>query len=324
LTRRPPGRAESDDAGALSVRRLGDAERAVLERFERRARAEVLAHRGGAALVNALGEAVGSGPVTSVAWGALRGGEVVGVLRIRLHAAPSPTSADGAGTLGEVDLLWVEPEARRRHVATRLIERARAELGPKAHLEAPALPGDRAAKAFFESAGMRARLLIMAEPEPARTTPSASVPAKRRGRPELSVGGIAIVDGRILLIRRGHPPAEGSWSFPGGRVEAGEDVASALRREMAEETGLVVEPSVLLGWAELIGAASHHVVLDFLVEVRSGDARPGDDAAEVRWATLGELRSLPLAPGIERFVAEHHERLLAAGALDERSSAPGG
>ena len=55
------------------------------------------------------------------------------------------------------------------------------------------------------------------------------------------VGGIVTgPDGRILLIRRGNPPAQGCWSVPGGRVEPGEEDAEATAREVLEETGLAV------------------------------------------------------------------------------------
>ena len=68
-----------------------------------------------------------------------------------------------------------------------------------------------------------------------------------------AVGAIAIDSGRILLIRRGHAPSLGLWSVPGGRVEPGEDDADAVRREVAEETGLDVEVGPLAG--ELIHTA---------------------------------------------------------------------
>ncbi|MBA2553039.1 MAG: NUDIX domain-containing protein, partial [Geodermatophilaceae bacterium] len=45
--------------------------------------------------------------------------------------------------------------------------------------------------------------------------------------------------GRLLLIRRGQPPHAGSWSLPGGRIEAGETPRQAVVREAAEETGLI-------------------------------------------------------------------------------------
>ena len=57
-------------------------------------------------------------------------------------------------------------------------------------------------------------------------------------RPEVCVGAIAVRDGCVRLVRRGHGPAAGQWSVPGGRVEWGETLAGAVVREVAEETGL--------------------------------------------------------------------------------------
>ncbi|MHB1912084.1 MAG: NUDIX domain-containing protein, partial [Acidimicrobiales bacterium] len=59
-------------------------------------------------------------------------------------------------------------------------------------------------------------------------------------RPEVCVGAVVVDDDRLLLIRRGHGPAAGEWSVPGGRVEAGETLAEAVVREVLEETGLEI------------------------------------------------------------------------------------
>lgn len=64
-----------------------------------------------------------------------------------------------------------------------------------------------------------------------------------RGQVEVAVGVLVRGDGAFLLTSR--PPGKvyaGYWEFPGGKVEAGETIAQALRRELREEIGLEVGP----------------------------------------------------------------------------------
>jgi 8-oxo-dGTP diphosphatase len=125
-------------------------------------------------------------------------------------------------------------------------------------------------------------------------------------RPELCVGAIAVVDDRLLMIRRGRPPGAGLWSLPGGRVEWGETVAEAVVRELREETGLEGVCEGTVGWVERIGDSYHFVVIDFLVTVL--DPEPpvaGDDAAEVAWVPLGDVAELKLTEGLAEFLHDH-------------------
>ena len=124
-------------------------------------------------------------------------------------------------------------------------------------------------------------------------------------RPEICVGAVAVRDGCVLLVRRGHRPALGRWSVPGGRVEWGETLADAVVREVAEETGLEVTCGELAGWVERIGADYHYVIADFWVTVR-GDGVPvaGDDAAEARWVSLSDLGALDLTSGLADFLRD--------------------
>lgn len=116
--------------------------------------------------------------------------------------------------------------------------------------------------------------------------------------PVVGVGAVTIRDGKILLVQRGHAPGKGLWSLPGGRVEWGETLHEALRREMTEETGLIVTVGGMAGLVERISEDQEHhfVILDFFVQVVAGDLRAGGDAAEVRWVLLDEIESLPLVP----------------------------
>ena len=125
-------------------------------------------------------------------------------------------------------------------------------------------------------------------------------------RPEVCVGAVAVFDDAILMVRRGRGPAQGTWSVPGGRVEAGETLAEAVVRELAEETGLAGVCETLVGWAERIGPGYHYVILDFSVTLLS-DTEPvaGDDAAEARWVPLSDVAELQLADGLAEFLHDH-------------------
>jgi 8-oxo-dGTP diphosphatase len=105
------------------------------------------------------------------------------------------------------------------------------------------------------------------------------------------VGALAYdPNGRLLLVKRGNNPGRGLWSVPGGRVEPGEDDAAALVREMAEETGLVVEPGALVG---RMRRGRYHIA-DYRCVVVGGALRAGDDALDVRWCDAAAFAELPL------------------------------
>jgi 8-oxo-dGTP diphosphatase len=105
--------------------------------------------------------------------------------------------------------------------------------------------------------------------------------------------------GRLLLIRRATEPGRGRWSIPGGRVQPGETDADAVRRELAEETGLLVRVGRLLGTVRrpAPGGAVFDIH-DYSARVIGGALRPGDDAAEARWVTAAEYAQLALVPGL--------------------------
>ena len=127
--------------------------------------------------------------------------------------------------------------------------------------------------------------------------------------PEVAVGAVVTRDGQLLLVRRGHGPAAGEWSVPGGRVRLGEELHEAVVRETREETGLDVVVERFLGWVERIeGGTDPHpfVILDFACAPLDPDQPviPGDDAADAAWVDLDDLDGVPLVDGLLDFLLE--------------------
>jgi mutator protein MutT len=120
-------------------------------------------------------------------------------------------------------------------------------------------------------------------------------------RPIVGVGAVIVENGRALVVRRGTEPLKGEWSIPGGVVELGETLRQAAAREAREETGLEVEPGVVLEVVDRIMRDAerkvqyHYVLVDFLCRRVSGEACPGADASELRWITPEELQSFSIS-----------------------------
>ena len=112
-------------------------------------------------------------------------------------------------------------------------------------------------------------------------------------------------EGRLLLIRRGQEPALGLWSLPGGRVEPGEDDATAVIREVAEETGLVVAAGEEVGSVVRDAPGGDlYEIHDYACTVTSGRVRAADDAADAGWFAPVELAGLPTSPGLVEALTE--------------------
>ena len=95
--------------------------------------------------------------------------------------------------------------------------------------------------------------------------------------------------GRLLLIRRKHPPFQGQYAVPGGFVEYGETVESAVARELLEETGLTAKSVKLVGvYSDPDRDPRQHVIsVAYLVGVTHYNLQAGDDAAEAEFIEYG-------------------------------------
>ena len=126
-------------------------------------------------------------------------------------------------------------------------------------------------------------------------------------RPTLAVGAVIVEDHRLLLVERAQPPAQGRWAVPGGRVEAGETLAAAVRRETMEEVGLDVEVGDVAWLGESIGPGDpsswHFVIVDFWATRLSGTVQAGGDAGQAEWIAIEDLGAWPIAETMHDLVA---------------------
>lgn len=113
-----------------------------------------------------------------------------------------------------------------------------------------------------------------------------------------------IVDGEhVLLVERGKEPLKGWWSLPGGVLETGESLEQGIRREVAEETGLAVDPIAVVEIFERImrdeqGRTEYHYVLvDYLCRVTGGELCAADDVCGASWVRVEDLGSLRITEG---------------------------
>ena len=118
---------------------------------------------------------------------------------------------------------------------------------------------------------------------------------------------------KLLLIQRKNEPCKGKWAFPGGFMDIDETTIDAARRELKEETGLVVGELHRVGIfdtvdrdpRERIITVAYYTILDKPAEVSGLD-----DAAQAKWFSLTELPDLAFD---HKEILQEAERVLGDG-----------
>jgi 8-oxo-dGTP diphosphatase len=137
-------------------------------------------------------------------------------------------------------------------------------------------------------------------------------------RPVVGVGAVVLDGDRVLLIKRAHEPLKGQWSLPGGGVELGETLETAIAREVREETGLDVDVGPIVEVLDRItrnagGGVEHHFVLvDFVCRASGGTLGSASDADAAEWVPLDQLTAYGVAGVTVRVI-----RKAAARGFDE-------
>jgi ADP-ribose pyrophosphatase YjhB (NUDIX family) len=130
--------------------------------------------------------------------------------------------------------------------------------------------------------------------------------------PQLAVSAAIFRDDRILLVRRARSPAKGFYSLPGGRVEFGESLHTALHREIDEETALKIEIVGLAGWREVLPGTSgggHYLIMSFAARWTAGEPVLNAELDDFRWLRPDTLGDLKVTGGLQE-VIQSARRLL--------------
>ena len=141
---------------------------------------------------------------------------------------------------------------------------------------------------------------------------SATPPSVPPARPQLAVSATIFRDDRILLVRRARSPAKGVYTLPGGRVEFGESLHAALRREIDEETGLKIDIVGLAGWREVlpgIASGGHFVIMSFAARWSANEVVLNEELDDFKWLAPDGLDGLTLTDGLVE-VIEAARRLI--------------
>jgi 8-oxo-dGTP diphosphatase len=134
----------------------------------------------------------------------------------------------------------------------------------------------------------------------------------------LAVKAIVLrADGACLLIRRSRANAHfvGQWEWPGGKVDAGEDFATAVVREVKEECGLDVEITGFASATAFEMPKVHVVVLCMEVRVIGGALTLSEEHDAGEWVPLSELARWELTSHVRPCMLEYAGR--------QKANAPG-
>lgn len=114
--------------------------------------------------------------------------------------------------------------------------------------------------------------------------------------------------GRLLAIRRGIPPGEGGWAFPGGYVDDEEDPAVSATRECREETGCESVVEEMLGVFHVVNEEGGLLVLAYRGRLTSGEPTPTPEAPELGCFALDNLPPLVFSSHRLALAAWHNGR----------------
>ena len=106
-------------------------------------------------------------------------------------------------------------------------------------------------------------------------------------------------ENKILMINR--TKSWKGWAFPGGHLEDGESIVDCVKREMMEETGIILQSPTFKGMTNIYNTINHkrHIIYNFICDKYTGIIKQRCDEGELRWIDIGEFKVLSMAEGMQ-------------------------
>lgn len=122
----------------------------------------------------------------------------------------------------------------------------------------------------------------------------------------IGVGALVLRGDRVLLVERGIPPV-GRWTLPSGWIEQEDTLASAVARELKEETDLDGTPLGIICMRNIPRHTCNEMYICFLCEVDPAavPVPDGDESTQARFVHPDEFDSLDMSP-FSRFIVEEY------------------
>lgn len=113
---------------------------------------------------------------------------------------------------------------------------------------------------------------------------------------------------RVLLTRRSIRPFKGMWVMPGGKIDLGEPILTALRREVDEEVGLEIEVGSLIDVFEHVTPGEencHYIILFYRCRPVHFDVQHNqDEVLEATWVPRHELPQYRMPEGTRHILGK--------------------
>lgn len=130
--------------------------------------------------------------------------------------------------------------------------------------------------------------------------------------PEPTVGALIFNPKGEIFIMKSHK-WRGKYVIPGGHIELGEKMESALKREIKEETGLDISDIEFLLFQEFVFDEAfwkkrHFIFFDFVCKASSSKVTLDSEGQEYIWVSLNEALKLPIEPYTKKTIEEYMKK----------------